>query len=309
MKVLASFGGLFCRLCGGAVVTATRTSGGGAARVRSQLECDDSLRGPFWGIWIDGRSAAKGPNAYGKPYAELLNASMHSLYQADKGSNDGLQLGTFLRIKSLLGYDWCSGTFLQDHPIALSLRKCFADNVPKNVISSILDDVAVYDKELRPTWQGEKAVAIQSLFETYNSKMGSASSIQEKLVAISWLMRNMAFLHPLIDGNGRSRLFLLQLELRRNGIACGTMNYNNNQNVYFDTEKTYVEKLKEGIDMYNMAQRSGTNPWQQESNVKAHRARFKTKYTEPLQRCWRSICGPQSLRGGGDGCAGTSIEF
>lgn len=33
------------------------------------------------------------------------------------------------------------------------------------------------------------------------------------------------------DRNGRSRLLLLQLELRRLKIACGTMNFNNNNNV------------------------------------------------------------------------------
>ena len=33
------------------------------------------------------------------------------------------------------------------------------------------------------------------------------------------------------DRNGRSRLLFLQLELRRLKLACGTMNFNNNNNV------------------------------------------------------------------------------
>lgn len=42
------------------------------------------------------------------------------------------------------------------------------------------------------------------------------------------------------DRNGRSRLLFLQLELRRLKLACGTMNFNNNNNVASSLKKVSI---------------------------------------------------------------------
>ena len=49
------------------------------------------------------------------------------------------------------------------------------------------------------------------------------------------------------DRNGRSRLLFLQLELRRLKIACGTMNFNNNNNVTWLQSVQFSFCLLEGM--------------------------------------------------------------
>ena len=75
----------------------------------------------------------------------------------------------------------------------------------------------------------------------------------EGFLVIARLLQNLAYLHPLDGHNGRSRLLLLQYELRRNKLACGTMMFNNNKNAYFDTLDAFTAKILEGIRVYNEA--------------------------------------------------------
>jgi hypothetical protein len=108
---------------------------------------------------------------------------------------------------------------------------------------------------------------IAKLFQDYSNKVkpkvSGNSSDEQVLNQIGVLMQNLAYLHPLQDQNGRSRLLLLQYILRQQGIACGTMMYNNNKNIYFETLPEIVGNIKEGIEKYVEAQSSNfaINPW------------------------------------------------
>eukprot|EP00747_Dinoflagellata_sp_TGD_P180481 gnl/TRDRNA2_/TRDRNA2_33014_c0_seq1.p1 gnl/TRDRNA2_/TRDRNA2_33014_c0~~gnl/TRDRNA2_/TRDRNA2_33014_c0_seq1.p1 ORF type:complete len:215 (-),score=26.37 gnl/TRDRNA2_/TRDRNA2_33014_c0_seq1:38-625(-) len=130
--------------------------------------------------------------------------------------------------------------------------------------------------------------AVHNIFHHYNLLVKKFSSATQRIIALAWLLQNLAFIHPLGDENGRSRLLLLQYELRRAGIACGTMMYNNGKNVYFDTLDTFVYKIEEGIQMYDAAMSSGQNPWEHPKPdfLKNRSARFDVPYADRLTRCW-----------------------
>merc|ERR1712146_462172 len=88
--------------------------------------------------------------------------------------------------------------------------------------------------------------------------------------------RSFAFLHPFSNGNGRLRNILLQRELRRLGIACGTMMFNYNKDAFVDGFSRQVSKIKEGIRMFDEAVASGKNPWLDQVTVEKHNADFET---------------------------------
>jgi len=120
------------------------------------------------------------------------------------------------------------------------------------------------------------------------------------------LIQNLAYLHPLSDENGRSRLLLLQYLLRQQGISCGTVMYNNNKNVYFDTVVDIVGKIHEGINMYNDALSSGfsVNPWATAGAadaVTSHCSTYAHPWDDDLVQCWRDVIGR--------GATGTSPVF
>lgn len=278
---------------------------------QDKIACEDSLEAPYWGIWIDGRSATGGQNAYGMQYSRSMTASMSQVYRLARNEEATLQLEVFMGIKRALGGKFVPYVQLLDEPHATRLLKCFRDHMPADAVALVMDGIILFDADFRNTMRfnlTDKQSTIQGLFNMYNVKIAGAVLPDEKLSAIAWLMRNMAFLHPLEDQNGRSRLMLLQHELRRLGLACGTMNYNNNHNIYVDDVDTYVAKLKEGIKMYDQAAHSGVNPWSEDFSDfdHVHRVEFQREYTADLQHCNLQNCGPQSVITAG--CRGTSVE-
>eukprot|EP00746_Dinoflagellata_sp_MGD_P004248 gnl/MRDRNA2_/MRDRNA2_108187_c0_seq1.p1 gnl/MRDRNA2_/MRDRNA2_108187_c0~~gnl/MRDRNA2_/MRDRNA2_108187_c0_seq1.p1 ORF type:complete len:308 (-),score=61.61 gnl/MRDRNA2_/MRDRNA2_108187_c0_seq1:272-1195(-) len=262
-------------------------------------ECKASLGSSTWGIWIDGKNAAEGPDAYGKSYTDTMAAALKDVYHMLAERPGELKLSHFEKIASLIDASWrISGDM---DPIATQVKDCQQTALPHTVSEAVQNGIVVVDKEYHPALLAHNVTSsLETLFNMYNSKLAVAKSARQQLTDVGWLMRNLAFMHPLVDRNGRSRLLLLQFELRRLNIACGTMLWNNNKDIYFETLDTYVAKLKEGIDAYKEADKSGNNPWQQESFATIHNARFSTPFKERLERCWARWCSKNPA------CKGTS---
>lgn len=106
---------------------------------------------------------------------------------------------------------------------------------------------------------------------------------QQQLHALAKFMRAMAWLHPFTDANGRFRNLLMQREIKRLGLGCGAMMYNNNRDIYFTNTSTYARKIEEAISVANDAREAerasdrnkpAVNPWLDPVRVARHGTRF-----------------------------------
>ena len=158
-----------------------------------------------------------------------------------------------------------------------------------------MSSIFVLNESYMPTLEfaasdGSKNFAhgVEFLMQQYIDKLPDhpTSSSRQALEALGWLLQNLAFLHPLGDLDGRSRLLLMQHELRRLGIARGTFIYNNNKDIYFETLDVLTSKIEEGIQMYNKAAASGLNPWTDKFNVNRHAQQFGRPVDVALRACW-----------------------
>lgn len=71
------------------------------------------------------------------------------------------------------------------------------------------------------------------------------------------------------------------------------MLFNINKNVYFVTSDKYLRLMKEGIQVYQEAHRTGfqVQPWQQAATIERHYADFPLSENAPaLETCWRTWC-------------------
>jgi hypothetical protein len=91
------------------------------------------------------------------------------------------------------------------------------------------------------------------------------------------------WVHPYGSNNGRIKTALMQRELRRLGLSCGVMLWNNNKVMYVDSLQLTVDKVKYGIQVYNDAVKTGQNPWLQQSVKDDFNAKFP--YSDGKQAC------------------------
>lgn len=251
-----------------------------------------------WGIWVDGRDVHKGLDGYGSDYSHKTAKALQGII--DTTLHHKLNVDIFEKIKHLLKREWRD----YPNPVMSEVKACH-DTLPKKRVSTIMREIIVTDDNYGPKIVTNFTQTVEALFTMYNKYIAKAGGDHPHLyVSVGWLMQNLAFLHPLGDGNGRSRLLLLQYELRRLGLACGTMMHNNNKNIYFDSLSTFVEKIREGVEAYNTAfdHKFRSNPWCSKHLMEKHELRFHEKsYSAHLDKCWKSWCGSTN-----PGCQGTS---
>lgn len=282
-----------------------RTSG------KSNGPCTELPEDLLWGVMVDGRDAASGRYAYGKDYLNKTTTALRGVYQMQKVARSSrLEMKVFSQIAKLLEMDFrpVDAEWRIHH--LCHIEDCYktAVNDPKFTLS-VLQNITVMEGDpFKFTHaRGDVPNQLQRLFNTYNIAIEKSDSLDEMLAGVASLLREMAFLHPLQDKNGRSRTLLLQFLLRQTGIACGTMNYNNNKDVYFETHDVFMAKIREGIEAYQLAESSGENPWEAQKARDHHLSFFRKPYQEDLEKCWRSWCTPapgQAARHAG--CFGTS---
>lgn len=97
--------------------------------------------------------------------------------------------------------------------------------------------------------------------------------VDDLLILLARFLRSIAWIHPFTDCNGRTRVVLMQKELRRLGLACGAMMFNNNADIYVSTTDAYVDKLKEGMQVADRVLESYKKPWN-ENKVATHVRNF-----------------------------------
>lgn len=257
----------------------------------------------LWGVFIDGRNASLGAEAYGARYTELCNQTVLSVLSIPLDV-DPLQV--YLKVVQLLGPGWRNFP----NPVDFEVMHCM-DAVPSSYRDQILNDIpmprfrdatVLIDGGAGGTepfrFPNYFLAMVTKLFHQYGQELEMADSDDKKVRALVRLLRSLAFLHPLKGRNGRSRLFLLQHQLRALEIADGTFMYNNNKNIYFDPEEVWTEKLWEGIRMYNSAASLNGNPWASSVHaVKLHVSRFARPFDEALFKCWAGECKDPHCRG------------
>jgi len=265
-------------------------------------KCEKVANEQMWGVWIDGRSATKGKDAYGKGYHRAVMSSLQSVYQLVPDGADA-NLDIYLQVMRNLQQSWRSFP----NPIRKEIKQCHEDAMPEDTIRKIMTTVQVVDADYLPeepmTAQGYGNM-LTKLFADYASEVSGYPGRESELFSMAKLLQNMAFLHPLGDQNGRSRLALLQYMLRQRKLGCGTMMHNNNKNIYFETASNYAKSLDEGIKIYETASKTGflINPWQTEEVQTSHAILFpQPQYMHKLHDCW------QTMQNAGN--KGTTVEM
>jgi len=271
------------------------------APLPEKQECVDDTH---WGIWIDGRDAHHGENFYGATYGQTVDPVLKTVYaRANENTKPGMEL--FREIADLV-----HEKFLEKngwHGLTGAVSTCLA-TFDKDRFNEVMDDVVVMNKKFAYKHGATRGKQMTELFEEYNSRQELAvGKPEDQIMAIGFLVHNLAFAHPLRDHNGRSRLLLIQHELRRLGLGCGTMMYNNNRDMCFNTQTETAEKIKEGMEMYNTWQKTGVNGWTDPANQEKHLARFAV--SKKLKSCWHKH-GQTAPCGGRADCnhKGTSVE-
>lgn len=239
----------------------------------------------FWGVYIDGKDAVNGSEAYAwdSDFATLPMNTVHFLHDGTTvGENSELTPDVAHKL-----HDTCCKMFGQRAQgigntlnCIPSIEKCEmrmagAKGINKDYIkfSGTPDENGCYKSYTRSNPMPVEE-HMTKLFEKYNEKMRQSTNNDEKIACLANFMRNFAWLHPYKGGNGRMRNFLLQREIRRLGLGCGAMMYNNNRDIFFETDDRYAEKIREGIAMYTESASTKKNAWQTESNVNRHLEKF-----------------------------------
>lgn len=279
-----------------------------ATKSRSLLQSKlrtSRCEGPTWGIWIDGKDATGGSEAYGANYSSLMKHALQEVYvtagetlPADLKDRSMRSVQQFEHLATLLEMPLYKDVGLLEMDVHAGkafqgIYGCLNSSLPKEEIAKMfrteLD--SIYDAECilqgakpcRRYWLPRQQSLLR-LFESYHWHLARGDA---PLPLLASLLKGLALLHPMPDRNGRSRLLLLQLELRRLKIACGTMNFNNNNNVYVDSVETLTGKLHEGIAMYNMYNAgSSENPWLDRVNVQEHKSKFPVRFERVLSECY-----------------------
>jgi len=254
------------------------------------MKCPQRVDPSMWGIWIDGRDSEKGPNAYGEDYGAKVMKGLQMVYDTPAGQK--IDAHIFVKIKDILGMSVAGASL----PPTLTgeVGPCQKGALPAKRRKEILSTVSVPVTPLGKAKYTRRNVTktIGALLEDYSKAVESNPLVDQALTALAVLMQNLAYLHPLADKNARSRLLLMQYALRQQGIACGTMMFNNNKNIYFDTALELANKIKEGISVYNKAFKTGfaVNPWASRDGLnptKSHCEKFGHAWDARLASCWR----------------------
>jgi hypothetical protein len=262
----------------------------------------------FWAVLIDGKDAKEGPHVYDwdHQFFSKMTSSLSAMYKKEGTSQGKKKLSQKLvetmhrtvfvneagdkpgKYDSNVGgggiMPQCTNhmscddvkSLLQYTPKELFIVK------PKN------EEQVQYNKHksnkgcprgLKPAILGaeKKEVMLGQMISQYNHGVEKAG--ENKTAALHELVkfvRIFAMMHPFPNGNGRVKNLILQREIRRLGIACGTMMYNYNKDVLVDGFPRHVRKVEEGIRVFDetVAAKGTENPWLDEKTVDRHKQDF-----------------------------------
>jgi hypothetical protein len=259
--------------------------GTSALRLGKSEEPTQCNKEPNWGVIIDGKDAAQGAGAYGKSFLKPALATLSKVYEwSDAPDAKAPDRELFERIANLHGepFNASKGTHTTKQ-----VRQCLG-KLPEDKQSKILENVIAW-KGLRANherWSNKGDQMIDVLKE-YNSRQKAAITYEDKVKAIAFLAQNVCFGHFLENHNGRTRTALIQYELRRLHIACGTFLYNNNRDMFFNSKDYAERKIQEGIEAHQHWEKTGQNPWADKAKVKQHLHDFPQP--KSMVNCWSTF--------------------
>jgi len=265
-------------------------------------ECPQTVSKDMWGLWIDGRNSLRGIDAYGEGYHGPVMSSLQVAYQmAATRSDVEMSYPIFEELIKPLKQKW--RRYINP---TMNVKTCH-DVLPRDVVQDIMSTV---EYTWNDTCMNAYVVLTQNyeslltqLLDTYNKQVHKFPGRDAEVLSIARLAQNLAFLHPLTDNNGRSRLLLIQYLLRQRHIGCGTMMYNNNKLIYFSSVSDYAKMLGEGIKVYDKASANNfsINPWDTTEVQNYHHAEFPTPVFMPdLKQCWEKVGGDFDKMLGGE---------
>lgn len=258
---------------------------------------------PLWGVFVDGKDAAdpRSPHIYDwdRNFFQKVSKTLSTVY-ANEENNVGKK---DLTIDQIERYRTMSYSDLEyGQPGDFAAREIMPDCTDKMDCKDVLSLLVHIPKTLYTSSHGDKSCPrglmaapyedkksmLKHILEHYNKKInkvkGETQAEKEQLLdALVAFTRSFAFLHPYANGNGRLRNILLQREIRRLGLGCGTMMYNNNKDAFVDGHDRQVGKVREGIRMFNEAVKTDKNPWISPETIKMHKVNFQT--LNGLERC------------------------
>lgn len=268
---------------------------------RLDLKRDEcNLEKVRWGMFIDGKDAHRGEDAYGQAFSNRMQQGLDLILNAS--NDEEISVERILYFQSIV----CGKPFRNPNSKNMVELPClhgvhdtdFKRNILADLPAEIVDVHYLEDAEGRQTldWMGVRnglsmddiKTHMKHMIDTYNKvkigKTSSQPSSKDKMIALAKFLRSLAWLHPFEDCNGRTRNLLLQKELRRLDLGCGAMMFNNNADIYVSTTETYVAKIEEGLSILSRAIKSDMNPWAQDNVAKqAHITKFPV--SEQLKTC------------------------
>jgi len=259
-------------------------------------KCPQTVSKDMWGLWIDGRDAHRGIDAYGGGYHSPFMSSLTVAYNMAKTPSDVvMNRAMFVELVEKLNtgtpYFWRGYA----NPCFLEVKPCH-EVLPPDVVQEIMStvnykwtDACMHFGPPKKKPNQQYAPLLGELFKNYSDEVRGYPGRRAELLAIARIAQKLAFLHPLSDCNGKSRAILIQYLLRARHIGCGTMMHNNNKNIYFSTASQYATLLDEGTTIYHNAAATNfsINPWTVPEVQSLHNTHYPTPaYMAKLKQCW-----------------------
>lgn len=260
----------------------------------------DSKDSWYYGIIIDGKDASEGPHVYDwdHQFFESVWKGLNYIYK-DEGTPNGTAPLSMYVIRKLRGRCCSAWDFEKPgsthksgrdiHPMCSNMMSC-EERVA--LLDGMWDELYQHDGDkncptnlviLRKDIKATKQELTIKLVKDYNQAIADANHDEDKWTALAKFSRTWMWIHPMKSGNGRLHSLILQREVRRLGLGCGLMMYNQNKDAFVDTQDMMKSKLKEGLEMFKKSAASGKNEWLQKENVDLH---FATqKLPESLKQC------------------------
>jgi hypothetical protein len=248
----------------------------------------------LWAVMIDGKDAEKGPHVYDWDHEFFYKVakSLSDIY-AKEGTPEGeedltLDLVEKIRKGAFDGHAHYDPPYYKGGggimPHCTDRMKCpdrlsLLERIPE-YLYTFKNGTEDCPTHLRPHVDGDKPDLLQRIIASYNEDLASArengGKKNDMLNAIVAFARSFAFLHPFQNGNGRLRNLLLQREIRRLKVGCGTIMYNNNKDAFVDGWPRYRAKVLEGIQMFEEGYAKKANPWLNQTKQEMHLKHFET---------------------------------
>jgi len=236
--------------------------------------------GLTWSRFVDGEKSWPGRDAFGPEYVDRMVKAWDQMQQP----------GWRLSVESLVDLQKKAcrkkAAHFREHEVYAMMAHCTArmsdqtraelmKDLPVRILDIIRGKHGKIDR-FRPRMvisSSEIHNNLQEMIDTYNTNLKS----HKPLTALSIFLRSIAWLHPFIDCNSRTRTLLLQYELQRLQLGCGAFMYNNNANIYVATTEEFVTLMKEGVRMGRIGLSTEVNPWHDNYVVTRHLKKFPMK--------------------------------